>query len=230
MNEQPSKTRRSGPSRPHVLVSVVRRAIATPIRLSLMGWPKSQHDAIRFSMYETLGALVPPLILQDAPAALAISGSGFLAKLVAPRATVAEADYPEHNILSLPYPDNMFDLVVTDQVLEHVHGDPFLAVEECRRVLKPGGIAVHTTPLLVQIHGYPSDYWRFTPDGLALMCESHSEVLLSGGWGNRYLWMLNWLGVLFGQKVPLPTWHPYHKIALLNEPDFPITTWVVARK
>lgn len=230
MNNQLKNSQQSDRSRPNLFVSMVRRAIATPIRLSLMGWPKSQHDAIRFSMYETLGSLVPPFIPQEKPTALAISGSGFLANLVAPDAEVKEANYPEQNILSLPFPDDTFDLVVTDQVLEHVRGDPFLAVEECRRVLRPGGIAVHTTPLLVQIHDYPGDYWRFTPDGLALMCENHGEVLLSGGWGNRYLWMLSWLGVLFGQTVPLATWHPYHKVAVLNEPSFPIITWVVARK
>ena len=215
--------------RPYFLTSIVRRLLATPIRLSLLGFKKSAHGAVPFSMYEVLCRDVPRFI-DGTPSALAISGSGTLTKLVAPGAVVTAADYPHYNILSLPFPDNSFDLVVSDQVLEHVEGDPFLAVEECRRVLKPGGIVIHTAPLLIQIHGYPSDFWRFTPDGLALLCQRHTEVLLSGGWGNRYLWLLNWLGVLFEQRVPLASWHPYHRIAVLNETNFPVTCWVVARK
>ena len=181
-------------------------------------------------MYRILAEQARPLIAGTELRGLAISGSGPLAEVVAPYAKVEEVYYPEHNILSLPYEDNTFDLVVSDQVLEHVEGDPFRAVEECRRVLKPGGIAVHATPFLLQIHGYPSDYRRFTPDGLALMCGNHSEILLRGGWGNRYLWLLSWAGVLFGYRVPLAKWHPYHRIAVINEPDYPVTTWVVARK
>jgi SAM-dependent methyltransferase len=214
----------------NTLVSVLRRLVATPTKLSLVGWEKSQHDAIRFSMYEYLEKQVSGLISPESTVSLAVSGSGYLAKLVAPQVKVVHADYPEFNVLSLPYNDNTFDLVVTDQVLEHVCGDPFKAVEECRRVLKPGGIAIHTTPFLFQIHGYPSDYWRFTPDALALMCEAHSEILMKGSWGNRYLWMLNWAGVLFDQHVPLAKWHPYHRISVINETAFPVVCWVVARK
>jgi SAM-dependent methyltransferase len=150
--------------------------------------------------------------------------------MVAPNATITEANYPEFTILSLPFPDDTFDLVGSDQVLEHVAGDPFVAVEECRRVLKPGGIAVHTAPLLIQIHGYPSDFWRFTPDGLALLCQRHAQVLSAEGWGNRFLWLLSWCGVLFGYHVPLARWHPYHRIAVINEPNYPIAVWVVAKK
>jgi SAM-dependent methyltransferase len=181
-------------------------------------------------MYRQLAGAVPALVPANSRLALSVSGSGFLAGLVAPQAKVVDASYPEFNILSLPYDDNTFDLVVTDQVLEHVQGDPFAAVEECRRVLKPGGISIHTTPFLFQIHGYPSDFWRFTPDALALLCGTHSEVLLTGSWGNRFLWLLSWAGVLFDQHVPLAKWHPYHKIAVIDEPKFPVVCWVVARK
>jgi SAM-dependent methyltransferase len=204
--------------------------VAFPIQLSLLGFRKSEHDAIRFSMYEALEAFVPPLVPTEKAKVLAIGNSWVLAKMIAPNATIVEANYPEYNILSLPFPDDTFDVVVTDQVLEHVEGDPFVAVEECRRVLKLAGIAVHTAPLLIQIHGFPSDFWRFTPDGLALLARGHSEVLMADGWGNRYLWLLSWSGVLFGRQVPLAAWHPYHRIAVINEPHYPIAVWVVARK
>lgn len=220
-------------SRPHLLVSVLRRLMAAPFRLSLLGWEKDVHDVIRVGMYktlaETLPGLLPQNVTQGEPEALCISGSWFLTRLAAPRSKVTDARYPEVDVLSLPYLDDTFDLVVTDQVLEHVGGDPFRAVEECRRVLKPGGIAIHATPFLIQIHGYPSDYWRFTPQALVLLCRNHGGVLASGSSGSRYLWLLSWLG-LFEQRVPKASWHPYRKLALKNEPEFPSCTWIVARK
>ena len=51
----------------------------------------------------------------------------------------------------LPYEDGHFDLVVSNQVIEHVH-DTDLFVRECFRVLRPGGIAVVSTENLASWH------------------------------------------------------------------------------
>ena len=56
------------------------------------------------------------------------------------------ADYPEVDARSLPYPDGSFDLVVHSDTLEHVP-DPRRALEECCRVLRPGGKMVFTVPI-----------------------------------------------------------------------------------
>jgi SAM-dependent methyltransferase len=45
----------------------------------------------------------------------------------------------------LPFPDNSFDLLVTQQVLEHVRDYP-TTLAETKRVLKPGGHALHMFP------------------------------------------------------------------------------------
>ena len=45
----------------------------------------------------------------------------------------------------LPFKDNMFDVVISNQVLEHV-GDKKKHVDEIRRVLKKGGICYLATP------------------------------------------------------------------------------------
>lgn len=45
----------------------------------------------------------------------------------------------------LPYLDDTFDLIVSDQVVEHVFDLP-TALREQMRVLKPGGIAIHHFP------------------------------------------------------------------------------------
>ncbi len=77
---------------------------------------------------------------------LCISKSKPFARLLGlNKVAVVEANYPETSILSLPFENNEFDFCVSDQVLEHVEGDPFTATQECLRVVKPGGLLVHTT-------------------------------------------------------------------------------------
>jgi len=61
--------------------------------------------------------------------------------------------------------DNTFDFVVCTEVLEHTL-QPFHAVEEMRRILKPGGKLFLTTPFNFRIHGPLPDCWRFTEHGL----------------------------------------------------------------
>jgi SAM-dependent methyltransferase len=55
------------------------------------------------------------------------------------KAEIVDADQP------LPYPDDHFDLIWCSEVIEHL-SDPRFSVAEFRRVLKPGGVMVLTTP------------------------------------------------------------------------------------
>jgi SAM-dependent methyltransferase len=144
-------------------------------------------------------------------------------------AQITEANYPEANMLALPFPDQTFDFVVSDQVLEHVEGEPQVAVSEGFRVLKPGGYAVHATCLMNPIHGAPGDFWRFTPDGLRLLCKKHAAITDFGGWGNPYAFAIMSLKMRY-EGVPEARWHPYHWIAVANHPRLPVSTWVVAQK
>jgi len=54
---------------------------------------------------------------------------------------------PSENLLSLTYPDQHFDLVITSETLEHVP-DVDGALKEIHRVLKPGGWHVFTVPII----------------------------------------------------------------------------------
>jgi SAM-dependent methyltransferase len=61
--------------------------------------------------------------------------------------TVTEADLNE----MLPFDDARFDVVVSNQVLEHL-GDTDIFVSEVARVLAPGGVAVVSTENLASWH------------------------------------------------------------------------------
>ena len=58
------------------------------------------------------------------------------------------AAYPAVDMRDLPYADASFDLVVHSDTLEHIP-DPMRALEECRRVLRPGGVLCFTVPTVV---------------------------------------------------------------------------------
>ncbi len=184
----------------------------------------------RLSRYALYQAMEAQRLAQGLGKVLSISHSDRLVeKLQLTDNGVVSANFPEHNILSLDFPDNSFGYVVSDQVLEHVEGDPFRAVQECRRVLKPGGIAIHATCFAYPIHGAPQDFWRFTPHALGLMHADWSAILEVGGWGNfpAYKAIKHDIHMV---KIPHAAWHPLHKLATKNDPTVPITTWIIARK
>ncbi|MFY1638217.1 class I SAM-dependent methyltransferase [Solwaraspora sp. WMMB335] len=184
-------------------------------------------------MYERLTSVVANTIGgQDGVglSALAISGSRYFAEQIGlGKADTVEANYPEFDMLALPFPDNEFDVVLSDQVLEHVEGSPFVAVQESIRVTRPGGYIIHTTCFFNEIHGSPQDFWRFTPDALRLLCRGVADPIEVGGWGNLALLPLTWLGLRF-RPVPASRWHPLHRLAVYNDPLWPVVTWLVARK
>ncbi len=162
---------------------------------------------------------------------LSISHSAFLARLLGLKsAHVTEADYPEHNMLNLRYPSDAFDFCVSDQVLEHIEGNPYTAFEESVRVTKKGGFIAHTTCFMNEIHDTPRDFWRFTPDALCLMAEHcGTTVLENGGWGNKDVWTFMELGFRT-TRVPLDPSHPICQMAMKNDDTIPIVTWVIAQK
>lgn len=114
-------------------------------KLSTLGMNTGFH-MVRYRMYERIGEVMSQLE-QVGTEVLSISGSQELCKLInKPGLKITEANYPEHNILDLKaFEDDSFDYVVSDQVFEHIAGDPQHAMDETKRVLKPNGIAIHTT-------------------------------------------------------------------------------------
>jgi SAM-dependent methyltransferase len=205
----------------------LRGFTAGVVRLSMKGLPRGPHIT-RFFMYRHLAKFrQSPNV---ATKVLSISHSDRLCEVLGldPR-LVTEANYPAVSMLSLPYPDGSFDYVVSDQVLEHVAGDPQRAIDETFRVLRPGGLAIHATCFMNPIHEAPGDFWRFTPAALRLLCTRFSSIVECGGWGNPYVWIVVWLGLRL-DAVPKARWHPLHKLATLNHPDWPIATWIIARK
>lgn len=128
---------------------------------------------------------------------------------------------------SVGFKDNVFDLVIIDQVLEHVRY-PIKVLEEAYRVLRTNGFVITGVPMLVPIHAEPEDYWRFTRSGLNLLLTDSGFVNVStGSWGHKlavkeYL-EYSFRGVNskkeFAKIIEMP-----------NEPMFPIHSWGFGQK
>ncbi len=72
------------------------------------------------------------------------------------------------DVTKLPFADDEFDSALCTEVIEHVE-DPFFAVREIQRVLKPGGYLILASGWLSSYHEEPKDYWRFSLDGYKIL-------------------------------------------------------------
>ena len=61
-----------------------------------------------------------------------------------------------------------FGTIFCLSVLEHC-AQPFRMAENLTRLLKPGGTLCISAPFAWKYHGYPSDYWRFTHEGIKVL-------------------------------------------------------------
>jgi SAM-dependent methyltransferase len=78
----------------------------------------------------------------------------------------------------IPRPDGFFDTVICLAVLEHVE-NPEEIVPEFKRVLKSGGHAVISVPFLQPEHKCPTDFQRYTRDGLVRLFAHHGFEVIS---------------------------------------------------
>jgi SAM-dependent methyltransferase len=131
-------------------------------------------------------------------------------------------NYPEFDLCAQLELAQRFDVVICEQVIEHVV-DPAAAARNLRVLCRPGGQVIVSTPFLIRVHELPMfgmhDYWRFTPDGLRLLLHRGGLVVDSvHSWGNRSVIAAN-----FDRWPAYRRWH-----SLRNEPDLPVQVWAFA--
>jgi len=131
--------------------------------------------------------------------------------------------YPDYDLCKSPL-DDTFDLIIAEQVFEHLLW-PYRAARNVYQMLKPGGAFLITTPFLIPIHKEPHDCTRWSETGLKYFlaeCEFRLEDIQVGSWGN-----------LPCVRANLDThWRIYQKWrhSLQNDPTYPCVVWGIARK
>ncbi len=77
----------------------------------------------------------------------------------------------------LPFKNNYADTILLMSVLEHIYNDDEL-IDEIHRILKTGGVFYATVPQLLQEHGSPNDYRRYTSAALEKMLKKFSKIII----------------------------------------------------
>jgi len=71
--------------------------------------------------------------------------------------------------------DETFDIITCLEILEHTI-NPFLAIEELRRILKHDGYLLLSAPLNWRIHGPAPDCWRITEFGWKVLLKDFEII------------------------------------------------------
>jgi SAM-dependent methyltransferase len=124
---------------------------------------------------------------------------------------------------AIPVDDNVFKIVISQETLEHVQ-DPFKAAAEVFRVLRPNGLFYCQLPFIIGYHPGPTDYWRFTKEGIRELLEKQGfvceEIGISvGGATGFYRIFIEFLSVLL--STPFPFLYHFFK-AIFSLILFPI--------
>jgi SAM-dependent methyltransferase len=136
----------------------------------------------------------------------------------------ASLNYPAFDLCAPLSGHGQYDVVICEQVIEHVE-DPSTAAANLHDLCRPGGHVIVSTPFLIRVHELPSygmkDYWRFTPRGLKTLLERAGlEVNPVQAWGNR--------SCIVGNFDRWPAYRRWH--SLRNEADLPVQVWAFARR
>jgi hypothetical protein len=84
------------------------------------------------------------------------------------------------DLRDLSFGDGEVGTALCLDTLEHC-ADPIAAGRELSRVVtSTAGTLLISSVMLMPIHGYPSDYWRFTPEGLRLLLQGFDQVDVAG--------------------------------------------------
>jgi SAM-dependent methyltransferase len=83
------------------------------------------------------------------------------------------------DLRSLSFADGELGTALCLDTLEHCE-DPLTACRELHRVLDEDGVCVVSSVMLFGIHGYPNDFWRFTPEGLRTLLAPFDDVWVAG--------------------------------------------------
>jgi len=119
--------------------------------------------------------------------------------------------------LAFPFPNDQFDSILCNQVLEHVF-EPNQFLSEIARVLKKDGMLLLTIPFVWDEHEKPHDYARYTTFGLSYLLNKHGFEL------QTQKKLCNDVTILFQLLIGIIfKWIPKNRLLQLAVTVFPIS-------
>jgi len=95
------------------------------------------------------------------------------------------------NLLPWPWEDNRFEHIIALAVLEHLPITLIQSMNECWRILRPGGDIHLKLPMWNSERSYddPTHYWRFSPNALQVF-DPKTKFGSSYSWYTPYKWRI----------------------------------------
>ena len=134
-------------------------------------------------------------------------------------------NYPDFDICENNNFDKKFDLIIADNVWEHLKY-PYKATKNVYSLLNQGGYFLIIVPFLIRVHNVPIDCSRWTEDGLKYHleeCGFKIKNIFTNSWGNKKCVISNLRTDDTWSRVWL------HR-DLKNEKNFPVQVWAIAKK
>ena len=136
-----------------------------------------------------------------------------------------EMNFPEYDICKDLINENKYDLIIADNVWEHLKY-PYRATKNVFKMLRTNGYFLVITPFLIKIHNVPIDCSRWTEDGMRYFLSEAGfdlENIITNSWGNKKC-----------AKLDLrddPTWTRIGFFrSMKNNKMFPMQIWALAKK
>jgi SAM-dependent methyltransferase len=128
------------------------------------------------------------------------------------------------NVESLPFASASVGTVLALNTFEHVKHF-WRGLDEVRRVLRPDGVLILSTPFHFRIHEFPHDYWRFTPPAYEALLEDYPSKII--GWHGARNRPANVWAVAFreGRLAITPAQFERYRMLLARYAQEPETSW-----
>jgi len=124
------------------------------------------------------------------------------------------------DLRDIPVENARFDLVICNQVMEHIPA-PVDLLRELSRVTKPGGAIWMSAPLFFEEHEQPHDYYRYTQFAWRHLAEEAGLDVVSLEWMEGYLGTLAYQLSMAARRDTVraisagPGWAPGQKVAAM---------------
>jgi SAM-dependent methyltransferase len=128
------------------------------------------------------------------------------------------------NVESLPHASGSLGAVLALNTFEHVKHF-WRGFDEIRRVLRPDGVLILSTPFYFRIHEFPHDYWRFSPAAYETLLEDYPSKII--GWHGARNRPANVWAVAFrpGRPAITPEQYDRYRELLSQYAREPETSW-----
>lgn len=191
-----------------------------------------ENSKLAFTRYAKQFFQIEDRVLEIGPDSDPSTYEAIVSKSTRVRWETVGLEKPAKKIVTSPYSyqydSESFDVILSGQVLEHIR-KPWLWIEECARLLKPGGHLITIVPVSWPYHEAPVDCWRIYPEGMKALHE-HANLKTSFTWFGTLEDRKGRTNILPGRSEEYQPWLWVEKLTNLECVEVAFDTVSIAQK